>query len=583
MNYDLIIRNGLFFDGTNESGIQADIGIKSGQVATIQPKIPDDAKSQKSIDAKGCWVMPGFLEMHSHYDAEILTAAGLKESIRHGVTTVATGLCSLSMVTASAEDCADLFSRVESIPHDHVLSLLQEKKTWRTPSEYRRFLEGLPLGPNVACFIGHSDIRSAAMGLVDATTPRLPSSAEQAHMERLLDEALDSGFLGLSVMKTKIDRVAGERAWSRPLPSTFATWKEYKRLFAKLRKRGAILQGAPDVAEPSSAVRLMFATAGWFRPRLKTTLLTALDLKVAPLLHLQARLSGWISNWLLQGNLKWQFLPAPLRVYSSGLNFNNFDEFAGGLVLRNLQNEEDQYAEAAKPEFRKMFKDGINSVLKVGLWQRDFSDAHVVACPDPSVVGKNFGEIAAARQQDPVDCFLDLATTYRTDLVWTTLMGNSREKVMHSLIRSPNVHVGFADSGAHIRGLAFYNFPLRLLKYVRDAELAGRPFMRTGDAVARLTSELANWYGLDAGHLYVGARADIAIVDPSGLDESLDTVTEARIENTSLMRLVNRNDRAVLATLVNGRVAYSRDEGYAEDLGVSQVYGRFLPAHHPHG
>ncbi|WP_457980865.1 N-acyl-D-glutamate amidohydrolase [Ectopseudomonas composti] len=516
--------------------------------------------------------------MHSHYDAEILTSAALKESIRHGVTTVATGLCSLSMVAASAEDCADLFSRVESIPHDHVLSLLKEKKQWSTPSEYRSFLECLPLGPNVACYIGHSDIRSAAMGLLDATTERKPSEAEMRQMEALLNDALDNGFLGLSVMKTKIDRVAGERAWSRPLPSTFASWKEFKRLFATLRKRGAILQGAPDVAEPSSAVRLMFATAGWFRPKLKTTLLTALDLKVAPLLHMQARLSGWISNWLLQGNLKWQFLPAPLRVYSAGLNFNNFDEFSGGLILRNFQNEAEQYAEAAKPEFRQVFKRDIQSGSKIGLWHRDFSDAYIVACPDQSLIGKNFAEIAASRGQDPVDCFLDLAVTHKTDIVWTVLMGNNREDVMHTLIRSPNVHVGFADSGAHIRGLAFYNFPLRLLKYVHDAERAGKPFMSTGAAVARVTSELANWYGLDAGHLYVGSRADIAIIDPTGLDESLDQVTEACIENTSLMRLVNRNDRAVLATLVNGRVAYSRAEGYAEDLGQCRAYGSFLPA-----
>lgn len=579
MTQDLLIRNGLVFDGVNPNGVMADISIKDGRIAAISTSITDDKNHQTVIDAKGCWVMPGFLEMHSHYDAEILTSAALKESIRHGVTTVATGLCSLSMVTASAEDCADLFSRVESIPHDHVLALLKEKKQWSTPAEYRRFLENLPLGPNVACYIGHSDIRSAAMGLLDATTERKPTETEMRQMETLLDEALDNGFLGLSVMKTKIDRVAGERAWSRPLPSTFASWKEFKRLFATLRKRGAILQGAPDVAEPSSAVRLMFATAGWFRPKLKTTLLTALDLKVAPLLHMQARLSGWISNWLLQGNLKWQFLPAPLRVYSAGLNFNNFDEFAGGLTLRNLKNEDDQYAEAAKPAFRKLFKEDIQSGSKIGLWHRDFSDAYVVACPDGSLVGKNFAEIAASRGQDPVDCFLDLAVTYRTDIVWTVLMGNNRESVMHTLIKSPNVHVGFADSGAHIRGLAFYNFPLRLLKYVQDAERAGKPFMSMGTAVARVTSELANWYGLDAGHLYVGARADIAIVDPAGLDDSLDQVAEACIENTSLMRLVNRNDRALLATLVNGRVAYHREQGYADDLGQSRGYGRFLVAH----
>lgn len=578
MQYDLIIKNGVVFDGVEHHGLLADVGIKDGRIVSITALKLDHSLATEVLDAKGCWVMPGFLEMHSHYDAEILTSAALKESIRHGVTTVATGLCSLSMISATAEDCADLFSRVESIPHEHVLSLLKEKKKWRSPAQYRKFLETLPLGPNVACYIGHSDIRSAAMGLVEATTDRPPTELELEDMESLLDEALDNGFLGLSVMKTKIDRVAGERAWSRPLPSTFASWSEMRRLFKLLRSRGAILQGAPDVAEQSSAVRLMFAASGWFRPKLKTTLLTALDLKVNPNLQAMVRLSGWVTNKLFRGDLKWQFLPAPLRVYSSGLNFNNFDEFAGGLVLRNLKNEEDQYAEAAKPEFRSMFKKGLNSVLKVGLWQRDFSDAHVASCPDKSLVGLNFGEIARSRGQDPIDCFLDLAVTYKSELVWTTLMGNSREEVMHKLIKSPNVHVGFADSGAHIRGLAFYNFPLRLLKYVRDAQISGKNFMSIGQGVSRVTSELADWYGLDAGKLKPGARADIAIVDPDGLNDELDTVSEDLIENTDLMRLVNRNDRAVLATLVNGKVAYSRGRGFAEDLGTSQGYGKFLPA-----
>lgn len=578
MHYDLIIKNGLVFDGVSHNGVAADVGIQDGRVVAVSASALDPAVAAAVLDAKGCWVMPGFLEMHSHYDAEILSSAALKESIRHGVTTVATGLCSLSMVSASAQDCADLFSRVESIPHDHVLDLLTTHKRWSSPAQYRTFLEGLPLGPNVACYIGHSDIRAAAMGLLEATTPRPPTEQELRCMEVLLDEALDQGFLGLSVMKTKIDRVAGERAWSRPLPSTFASWAEMARLFKRLRARGAILQGAPDVAEPSSAVRLMFAASGWFRPKLKTTLLTALDLKVKPSLQKMVRLSGWVTQKLLRGNLKWQFLPAPLRVYSAGLNFNNFDEFAGGLVLRNLKNEEDQYAEATKPEFRELFKQGLGSVLKVGLWQRDFSDAYVTACPDPNLVGRNFGEIARSREQDPIDCFLDLAVQYKSELVWTTLMGNSRVEVMHKLMRSRSVHVGFADSGAHIRGLAFYNFPLRFLKYIRDAHLEGNHFMSVGEGVARVTSELADWYGLDAGRLRPGARADIAIVDPQGLNSDLDAVSEDLIENTPLRRLVNRNDQAVLATLVNGRVAYARDGGFAKDLGVAHHYGKFLPA-----
>lgn len=578
MPYDIVIKNGCVFDGESPAGRFASVGIRDGQVVALSDVPLDEEGCPRVIDARGCWVTPGFLEMHSHYDAEILASPALKESVRHGVTTVATGLCSISMVSANAQDCADMFSRVESIPHEYVISLLKERKTWTTPAEYRRYIENQPVGPNVCCYLGHSDIRTSAMGLEDATSHRPPSQYELDQMVTTLEEALDNGFLGLSVMATKIDRVGGDRAWARPLPSTFASWREYRLLFASLRKRRAILQGAPDVAAKTSAVEFMLTSAGWFRPKLKTTLLTALDLKVTPLLHVLTRVSGWVTNHLFNGNLRWQFLPAPLRVYSDGLDFNNFDEFTGGTILRNMKSKAEQYEKIKDVEFRKEFKAGIESVLKIGLWHRDFSDAWVVKCPDRSLVGKNFAEIGKERGENPIDSFLNLIIEFKDEMRWTTLMGNNRTPVMHNLIRSRQTHIGFADSGAHIRGLAFYNFPLRLLKYVRDAELAGKPFMKVGAAVSRLTGELADWYGIDAGHLLVGRRADIAIVDPQGLDEGLDEVHEDLIENTSLTRLVNRNDRAVVSTIINGKVAYDREAGFTSSLGVDQGFGRFLAA-----
>jgi len=130
--------------------------------------------------------------------------------------------------------------------------------------------------------------------------------------------------------------------------------------------------------------------------------------------------------------------------------------------------------------------------------------------------------------------------------------------------------------------MAFYNFPLRMLKLVHDAELEGRPFMTIEKAVWRLTGELADWFDVDAGHLRLGDRADLVIVDPRGLDESLGAYAEAPIaEFNGLMRMVNRNDAAVMATVINGRVAY-REGVYAADFGLAQGYGRFLRAgEHP--
>jgi N-acyl-D-glutamate deacylase len=146
------------------------------------------------------------------------------------------------------------------------------------------------------------------------------------------------------------------------------------------------------------------------------------------------------------------------------------------------------------------------------------------------------------------------------------------------MMREPSALVGFADSGAHIRNMAFYSFPLRMLAQVRQAEQAGKPIMPIEKAVWRLTGEIADWLDVDAGHLRLGDRADLVVVDPRALDERLAEYHEAPMEGLGgLVRMVNRSDGTVRAVLVNGRMAF---EGGAFDpsLGCERGFGRFLPA-----
>ncbi|WP_255213599.1 amidohydrolase family protein, partial [Burkholderia pseudomallei] len=228
--YDTIIRNGLWFDGTLAEPRPRELGIRDGRVAAVSDT-PLAADGASVIDATGKWVMPGFIDIHTHYDAEILVSPGLPESVRHGVTSVFLGSCSLSTVHANALDCTDLFSRVEALPREQMLAVLSRVKTWDTAAAYVRHLESLPLGPNVAAFLGHSDLRTHVLGLGRAVDDRVrPHEAELQRMERLLDDALDAGFVGLSSMTTPWDKLDGERYRSKSLPSTFATWREYRRL-----------------------------------------------------------------------------------------------------------------------------------------------------------------------------------------------------------------------------------------------------------------------------------------------------------------------------------------------------------------
>src|SRR5262249_28088199 len=155
---------------------------------------------------------------------------------------------SLSTIHVGGSDAADLFGRVEAIPHEHVIAAVDAHKTWSTPDQYVEALERLPLGPNLAAFIGHSDMRVAVMGL-DRATRRddRPSRRELAEMERMLADALGAGFVGMSSMQLLFDKIDGEVCRSRTLPSTYAKPRELRRLKALLRRAGRVMQSGPDI------------------------------------------------------------------------------------------------------------------------------------------------------------------------------------------------------------------------------------------------------------------------------------------------------------------------------------------------
>jgi N-acyl-D-aspartate/D-glutamate deacylase len=169
-DFDIVVDGGLWFDGTGSAPRRRNLGIRDGVVVRASAEPLPVGPDTEVIDAAGKWVVPGFVDVHTHYDAEVLVSPGLPESVRHGVTTVVLGNCSLSTVYSTPRECADLFSRVEAVPHDSVLRILDDNKSWQNPAEYVDALESLPLGPNVAGFIGHSDIRTRVLGLAAAPT-----------------------------------------------------------------------------------------------------------------------------------------------------------------------------------------------------------------------------------------------------------------------------------------------------------------------------------------------------------------------------------------------------------------------------
>ncbi len=594
MTYDVIIRDGLWFDGTGSAPLTRTIGIRDGVVAAVAGPSDgplDETGCPEVIDAAGKWVVPGFIDVHTHYDAEVLLDPGLRESVRHGVTTVLLGNCSLSTVYADSEDAADLFSRVEAVPREYVHGALDSNKTWSTAADYIRALDALPLGPNVGSLLGHSDLRTAVLGLDRATDATVrPTDAELDKMAALLDEALEAGMLGMSGMDAAIDKLDGDRFRSRALPSTFATWRERRKLIKVLRKRGRILQSAPDVDDPKSGILFFLASSRMLgrRNAIRMSLLVSADAKSMPFAVHTFGLGTRVLNKILGSSVRFQHLPVPFELYSDGIDLPVFEEFGAGTAALHLREQFERNELLADESYRRRFRREFDRIkLGPSLWHRDFHDAVIVGCPDESLIGKSFGAIADERGLHPLDAFLDvLVENGERNVRWTTTVANHRPKQLNKLAAEPSIHMGFSDAGAHLRNMAFYNFPLRMLKRTRDAHRAGTPFLSIERAVHRLTGEVAEWFGIDAGTLREGDRADFVVIDPAGLNESVDGYHEEAVPfYGGLRRMVNRNDDAVVATGVGGVVVFRGGQfggQFRDGYGQTVKSGRYLRAGERH-
>lgn len=570
-----LISGGTVHDGGGGPGRRADVLLVDGRVERIAPTIEVGPEVDR-VDATGCWVTPGFVDLHTHYDAELEFAPALGESVRHGITTALIGSCGLSFAVGEPEDLADTFCRVEGIPRDDVLPMLERVLTWTTPAEYLDHLETLPLGPNVVSFLGHSAIRAHVMGLGRSVDERArPTPAELDRMVRLVDDALDAGYLGLSINTLPWDKLDGTRYRSRPTPSVFATWKEYRRLVGPVRERGAIFQAVPNIQTRwNLALFAAIASRVGHRP-MRTMLISMADTVSMRGTHKLLGAFLTASRRVLGADLRMQSLPNVFDMWIDGLENPIMEELGAGTEALHLDRAL-RGELMAEPGWRQRFRSQWTNKFRGRVYHRNLAEARIMGAPDAALVGRTFAEVASERGQDALDCFIDLIAEHGTELRWHTVIANDRRAELEWIAAHDQVLIGFSDAGAHLRNMGFYNFPLQLLRLARDAERDGSPFMSIGRAVHRVTAEIADYLGVEAGHLRPGARADVVVVDPAGLDDSLDVLHEEPMPGfPGLDRLVRRNDAAVRAVFVNGELAWDGQE-LTPELGKSTAFGRVL-------
>lgn len=572
-----LIRNARIFDGSKNPSYIGDLRIQNGKVETISLTPLSPLPEEKIIDATGLWLTPGFIDFHTHYDAEIEVSPDLSESLRHGVTTISLGSCSLSLAVGDPVDLADMFSRVEAIPRKNVLEILEKTKNWNSAKEYKQHLNGLALGPNVTSFAGHSAIRAHVMGLERSLTKgERATQAELKQMNDHLEEALNEGFMGMSINTLVWDKMDGSRFRSRPLPSTFAPWSEYQFLNKTLRRRGKIFQGVPNVSTKINLLMFLWEAFGVFAKPLKTTIISMMDVKYDPGLYKLLGVIGRIANKIFRADFRYQSLPEPFDLYADGMDVVVFEEFGAGAAANHIEDELERKTLMKDPKYRSWFKKQWTNWFLPRVFHRDFRETKIVESPNPSLLGKSIEQVAKERGVHSVTAFLDLVAEYGNSIRWYTVMANHRTEPLRKIVSHPDILIGFSDAGAHLRGMAHYNFPLRMMKLVKDAEKEKDPFMNMETAVYRLTGEIADWFGIDAGYIKQGKRADLVLIDPNKLDDSLAEDVEAPMPFMGdFKRWVRRNDSTVKQVFVNGKLAFENGKP-SEGLGKEKGYGKFL-------
>lgn len=577
MQTTYLIQNGTIYDGLGGEGYKGNVLVENGKIAKINPTPADYPENIESIDAEGLWVMPGFIDIHTHYDAEIEIAPGLSESVRHGVTTVVMGSCGLSMIMGDPDELCDMFTRVEGLPSAHIKNIIRSKKTWNSPKSYLEHLDTLKLGPNVAMFLGHSTIRAYVMGLGRSlSTGNTPTKKELQEMDQILNDALDCGYMGLSINLLEFDKMDGQEFRSRPTPSVFANWKEYRYLFKTLRKRSRVLQTVPNIANPLTLFSFMWESKGFFKKGLKTSMLALADSKAVRGIHKILTIGSRLVNNFLNGAVKFQAVPVPFQIVTPGFESPLFEEFETGTAYLHLEEVVERRDLLKSPDYRKKFFKQWNNRFKPRAFHRKMEEMTILSSPDKSQEGQSFAKLAKDAGKDEVEYFLDQIQQHGSDLKWIAVAANDRPEELHWIVKHPDVHIGFSDAGAHLKNISIYNFGPAMLKLVHDRQQSGQKAMSIGHAVHKMTKELADWYLMpNIGSIEEGKQADIAIVDPKHLTDEVYDLQEAPMPGLpEYLRIVRRNDGAVPYVFINGVLSW--EKGKATEVLGKEKLGQVL-------
>ncbi|HEU5306438.1 MAG TPA: amidohydrolase family protein [Acidimicrobiia bacterium] len=491
MSTDIVIRGGTVVDGTGAPSQRADVAVSDGRITRIAP----DLRGERELDADGCVVAPGFIDIHTHYDAQVFWDPALRPSSSLGVTTVVAGNCGFTIAPTRPDHHDVIVQTLENV-EDMDAGSLTEGIVWdfRTYPEYLELVRSRGTVVNFTAYVGHSSVRLFVMG--DDAYERAATADEIEHMCRLVTEAIEAGAAGFSTSFAYTHRGMD----GKPVPSRFAERDEVEALFLAAGRtgKGVVLATAGEQCTYADMYELqprigrpftypLFALANdRHRPQLE--------------LHEEAVARG-VQVWP-------QVTPRPLTMqFTMESPFSlNVSPVFGALMDADRAARLAAYAD---PEWRARAAADLAEQPMRPRWETcEVSETDRF----PELQGRRVDELARERGVGPLDVICELALTEDLQTRFRIYIANDDDSRVRSLLTHPQVALGLSDAGAHVGQLCDAPLPLDFLgPWVRD-----RQVMPIERAVRKLTGEPADMFGfVDRGYVREGAWADLAVFDPA--------------------------------------------------------------------
>lgn len=498
--FDTVFRAATIVDGTGRPSYTADLAVQDGRIAAIGPGL---GAGKETVDADGLVLMPGIIDGHTHYDAQLTWDAYADPSPALGVTSVVIGNCGFTIAPCRPAD-RDLTMR--NLTHVEGMSLdaLRTGVRWEFEQfpEYLAMLERQGVAPNVAAFVGHSSVRTYVMG--DDAARRAATPDEVARMADLVRGAMAAGAVGFATSTAETHN--GENGI--PMPSRLADEAEVRALVGAMGEGGRgvymLTRGQRttiDFLEELAAEtgRPVIVAATFYNgtnPAASTTTLaqTRAARERGHRVYTQVSCCPLTMDFTLHNPYVFEGLTA----------WKPAMEAHGAAVARVY----------ADPDFRAAVKAELRDFRGRRLFNSQWDRLHLVNAATPAhagLEGRSLADIAAERGGDPLDCMLDIGLAEALDTEYTAILLNADEEGVVPLLTDPDTHISLSDAGAHLTFFCDAGFGLHLLGHWVRA----RGALGFEEAVRRLTGQPADLFGIaDRGRLAPGMAADLLLLDP---------------------------------------------------------------------